>query len=323
MAGQPIGGFPGPEDPILIFNGGDIGLKLFVSMSTVIEGKLRGLHSEDIARFEDETYGDDRIATFLKTGQGLRSPSAIKFLPDAIYMVITPELEDTVRVLGPFPKYNTLEDVGGEPLPVAEGVDCPEAPPPSEDDESRLAIVTALGSSEAQMEVLEENQRLKTLRCRFLRVQDKICTIELFNAIGKITVSLRDGVHGEDKDGSLVWRIPLEKNEKRCFVVANNIPSLEIEVSGIRSQMRRMSIGSLPCGKFLIGTFDNDAQIFGRFVSESVPGMNSDKLDEMAEQFLAGEQSFPAAMTLEAGFIQFPLASVQNVLDVLGVSAEE
>ena len=185
MAGQPIGGFPGPEDPILIFNGGDIGLKLFVSMSTVIEGKLRGLHSEDIARFEDETYGDDRIATFLKTGQGLRSPSAIKFLPDAIYMVITPELEDTVRVLGPFPKYNTLEDVGGEPLPVAEGVDCPEAPPPSEDDESRLAIVTALGSSEAQMEVLEENQRLKTLRCRFLRVQDKICTIELFNAIGK------------------------------------------------------------------------------------------------------------------------------------------
>ena len=144
MAGQDIGVFPGVAGPFVRVGDDDKAYLtiVFSDDSSVIKGELCGLNPEDKALFKDETYGDEKIADFLTTGQGLRNPEALTFVPQTMFMIITDQLKETIRAIGPLPKYDSLMelDEGDRPLPVDPAVDCYVCPPPSEDEESALRL---------------------------------------------------------------------------------------------------------------------------------------------------------------------------------------
>ena len=319
MSGQVIGNFPGIADPILIVgeNKDDrVRLKIIFSEYSIVEGEIQGLSHDDFLRFKDKTYGDEQVMNYLVTGRGLQNPNTLLFIPQMIFVVIiTPELRETIRVIGPLPKFESFHNLS-EHLPVDPN-DSIVCPPPTPSDESRLAIVSALGCTDRQKGLLDKNRSLKSLNYRLSKIEERIEMVEISHT-KKISASLKNGVLSEDSEGSPVWKIPLRQYNADCSIIVNNIPSLEIVVAGIRLYPKTVTFHEAENGMmYFTGTFDNGTKLFGFFDSESSLEMNMDDFGEIARGFTSGEQLFPPTYALVVTHLYFPLDSVQDALDVL------
>ncbi len=126
MAGHQIGTFPGVTSPSLTIDGCNcascdimgIRLKIIFSPFSIVEGALRGLSSEDVSRIKHGTYGDQHVMEYLQRNEHSTLFSKVQFVPDSIFMVVTKDLQETIKVLGPLPRFKTGSDVSGDPLPL-------------------------------------------------------------------------------------------------------------------------------------------------------------------------------------------------------------
>mmetsp|Transcript_19477 Transcript_19477/g.36392 ORF Transcript_19477/g.36392 Transcript_19477/m.36392 type:complete len:428 (+) Transcript_19477:370-1653(+) len=327
MSGQIVGSFPGvidtittaDEDPDILH------VRFIISVHIVVEGELRGLSQEDFLSFDDGSFDDDLIISFMRTGRGLQNPNDILFVPMMIFMLVTRDVRETIRVLGPLPRFESEDS--SEPLPVDPN-DFIEYSPQSPSDESRLTIIASLsGYTDCQMTLLDENRDLKTMSYQLSKVEEQIRTVEISNTVEDTNFSLKDGGPGNDVDGSPVWRYSLRmRGVPESIIPANNLHFLEIVVSGIRSDLKIMEIhvtldedGTKTT--HFSGTFENGAKLFGVFDTTSVPEMDIDAFEELARGYLYSEGLFPPAFTLVLTHIYFPLHSVENTLNVLRAEA--
>mmetsp|Transcript_32725 Transcript_32725/g.70638 ORF Transcript_32725/g.70638 Transcript_32725/m.70638 type:complete len:427 (+) Transcript_32725:215-1495(+) len=326
MSGQIVGKFPGNPDGIMTIGEDDgLHLKFIIAAHIVVEGEIRGLSQEDLLRFEDGSFGENLILSFMRTGRGLQNPNDIVFVPMMMFMVITDDVQETIRVLGPIP---TIErENSTEPLPVNPS-DFIEFPPQSPSDESRRTIIASLsGCTDWHMVLLDKNRDLKTLSYRLSKIEDRIRTVEISNTVEETNFSLKDGGPGNDVDGFPVWQYSLRMSgASESIILANNLHFLEIFVSGICSDLKRMEIHVTmdedeTKTKHFSATFENGAKLFGVFDTTSAPGMDIDVFEELARGYQYNEGWFPPAFTVVLTHIFFPLDSVENALNVLRVEA--
>mmetsp|Transcript_32724 Transcript_32724/g.70636 ORF Transcript_32724/g.70636 Transcript_32724/m.70636 type:complete len:427 (+) Transcript_32724:215-1495(+) len=326
MSGQSVGEFPGAIDTITtVSDDGVVYVRFIISTHIVVEGELQGLSQEDFLSFEDGSFEDDLVISFMTTGEGLQNPSNIVFVPRMIFMIVTNDLRETIRVLGPLPRFES--EYSPEPLPVNPS-DFIEYPPQSPYDKSRLTIIASLSDfADCQMVLLDENRVLKTLSCRLSKIEERIGTVKISNTVEETNFSLKDGGPGNDVDGFPVWQYSLRMSgASESIILANNLHFLEIFVSGICSDLKRMEIHVTmdedeTKTKHFSATFENGAKLFGVFDTTSAPGMDIDVFEELARGYQYNEGWFPPAFTVVLTHIFFPLDSVENALNVLRVEA--
>ena len=143
------------------------------------------------------------------------------------------------------------------------------------------------------------------------------------NTAGQNIASLRDGsVWKGAAPPKMLQMPPQHRNGDPCLILANDIPSLEIAVSGIPSYLESVTISNAG-GKTLCMSFGNGAKVVGYVDFESAPEMNMNEFDEIAQGVFSGARSFHPELAVMVTHVHFPLTSIQSILDVLGVSYDD
>ena len=297
MLGQNIGSFPGASHLVLgIRRNGTILLRFSLSKHIAVEGVINGLNDEDHVRFKNKSFGGEQIMLYLTAGVGLQNPNTITFTSTMVLMDITPELRITLKLLGPLPSHESMKD------DLIRYRKEPRRPKPltlSPSDELRLSIVAALGYDDSQIDLLCENHLLKNECYALVRIHAAIGTVEISHPSMKTRLSLKEGKL-EYLEGSPVWRILFRVPVRPRIITRYNISSLAVSLSEIRLTKVMFQVANTETGDLshFVGTFNNGAKISWACHGDS----ESNQLTEIL-----------------VGSIQFPLSSVQNALEVLGV----
>ena len=233
---------------------------------------------------------------YLTAGVGLQNPNTITFTSTMVLMDITPELRITLKLLGPLPSHESMKD------DLIRYRKEPRRPKPltlSPSDELRLSIVAALGYDDSQIDLLCENHLLKNECYALVRIHAAIGTVEISHPSMKTRLSLKEGKL-EYLEGSPVWRILFRVPVRPRIITRYNISSLAVSLSEIRLTKVMFQVANTETGDLshFVGTFNNGAKISWACHGDS----ESNQLTEIL-----------------VGSIQFPLSSVQNALEVLGV----
>jgi len=303
MLGQNIGLFPGDNHLALgIRRNGAILLRFALSNHCAVDGILQGLSNEDYSRLKKRTFVDTRpITQYLKSGLGLHNPAAIAFIPTVVVFDISSELRSTLKLLGPLPSREDVKNSLVEYLrnPRAYSYEIPHLLLPgfTSSDVMRTSIVAALGQSDSQAELLTANFVLKNESSCLMQIQEMIASVKVCHPAFDVRLSLTDGTLHR---GPLVWGIGCTVKVRQGCVTNYNICSLAMFHSGMRLKMERLQTSVYQTGALFNFTM---TFVGGLMVSGIIHNVTSECIDMIYVN------------------VGFPLSSVQNILDLLGVDA--
>ena len=213
-ANEAFGGFFGIQSPILVDESGPNPV-IGISRDITIQGKISGLSDADMELFMDD--GDlcaEKIAEYIHTGDGLEGGD-ITFTPYGFFMDITPDVKKILDILDPLCRGNLLL---GEL---------------TEHEVSRATIISAIGGSEIQQKVLNENTSLKLKNNALTRLSDILGTVKFPHSSGALSVHLKEGSwvtnSGQDE---LFWAIDTSGKENFALL-AKDATCYDATLSGI------------------------------------------------------------------------------------------
>jgi hypothetical protein len=243
LAGKKLGHFPQTirsgrsgnicENSLVHINDDDTAiLTIFVSDNICIRGELTGLTEEDIIEFREEEGNEPHlkfyIGRFLPSSPPgyededeirFRPPNSPIFKPTSIIMKITPNIQHTLQLIA-----STKESAEWEPDDT-----CPS-------EELRFSTIAALGTFEHKS-LLIDNRTLKKQCSALMSIRDKLMVIHIADGDSVMRFSLGDGERTTDSKGNSLWSVRVGDKENSSMPV-NNIRYTRVYLSGILLNQR-------------------------------------------------------------------------------------
>eukprot|EP00581_Thalassiosira_minuscula_P017546 CAMPEP_0183714542 /NCGR_PEP_ID=MMETSP0737-20130205/9031_1 /TAXON_ID=385413 /ORGANISM="Thalassiosira miniscula, Strain CCMP1093" /LENGTH=402 /DNA_ID=CAMNT_0025943485 /DNA_START=781 /DNA_END=1989 /DNA_ORIENTATION=+ len=262
-----------------------------------LKGKVCGLSNDDFICLRD---GEDSLKHLLER---TADPNSITFSLNSMSMVITPELEETIRMFGPHTTFTSVQRLKNL---LPEHIMTPTDPPLSQSEKSHRDLLAGLGCTTSQLGLLEENQHLKRELFGLKMIEDRLKTVEISHPQGEFKLMLDQGFLKEIK-GESFWIILVERGTPLSRVNMNDFLSLGCCVSGVSLENEELIFQTND--QINVGMkFHNDATVFGK--AEMVT------LREFTVLMTHGGTSF---LELNVDSILFPIDCVKSTLIALGV----
>ena len=237
-----MGAFSSDDYWLKIYDEGDGLVRLCIFLSTnygYVEGDVQGLNSDDTRLLRDVAPGEDLWQMLC----GLAKTSPVTYAPDVFVIAITSCLRESLRLMNPIQTFNTFDDVEGNPLPF-DPCDRIAYPPMLPSDESRAAIITALGGTVCHMKVLEENQRLKDDQFLLIKIKERVGMVEVSHSKGNIKLLLTNGESKKIEEEGSRWVVRIGEDDcANADVACADLRLLSCEVLGVRLLWDFVGIG--------------------------------------------------------------------------------